>query len=135
MNAPCKDIAAILSSDVDLDLTLKKDLFYTRVPPAPDDCVTVIDNPGEDPMLQYTQSRSNYYYPAVSVWVRAKDYQVGYSRISCVLALLHGLAHTTVNEAYYSLIKAKNDPQLLHFDENGRAVFIVNFAIQRRAVI
>lgn len=134
MNATSKDIAEILDGDSSLGLTLGTDLFMYRMPATPDDLVVVRDNPGRAPMLQYSQSRSNYYYSSVTVWVRNTDYGSGYAVAQSILEYLHATGNVTINSTNYQLIRAEGDVQLLHFDENDRAVFITNYEVQRKSV-
>ncbi len=132
MNSSSKDIANMLANESSLDLTLGTSLFPYIMPEIPQNVVTVFDNPGEGPMLTLSKTESRYYYPSVSVWVRNIDYNTGYGIMLAILQFLHGTSKVVVNSTYYALITAKNDPQLLHYDEINRPIFIVNFEIQRR---
>lgn len=132
MNPPAQDIAKVINDGVGLSLTLGTDLFVARKPNSPDACVTVFDNPGSEPLLSYRKADSDYYRPSVSVWSRDVSYLDAYSKIFDILVLLHGTNHTIINGTFYTLIRAMNDIQLLHYDENDRPVMMVNFEVQRR---
>lgn len=132
MNPPAQDIAKLLSDDAGLGLTLGTDLFVGRIPPSPDSCVTVFDNAGSEPILFSKKVTNNYYRPSVSVWSRAVDYSSAYSRLFEIMGILHGTNHITINNTFYTLIRAMNDIQVLHWDENDRVVMLINFEIQRR---
>ncbi len=131
MNSASKDIVDILNGESSLGLTLLTDLFGNRMPNEPVDCVTVLDLPGGPPMLTLRKSSSSYYYSAVSVQVRNSDYAAGYALINSIFVFLHGLNGVDQGGTSYHLIKAMLDPQLLHYDENDRPVFVVNFEVQR----
>jgi len=131
MNPSSKDIAEIMEVST-LALTPGTDLFRFRMPPTPQDCVVVLDISGNEPMVQLSKDRSDYYYSAVSIQVRNIDYLTGYGIALDIFQFLHGTAHIIINDTYYSLIKAMADPQLLHYDGNDRAVFVINFEVQRR---
>ena len=137
MNATSKDIATMLAGESSLGLTLATDLFYKYLPAEKEnvvgsDIVTVLDNGGGEPMLQLLKSASDYYFPSVNVQVRNIDYDAGYDVIFAIYQWLHGTSQVVINSTYYALIKAISEPQLLHKDENGRHVFVVNFDIHRR---
>lgn len=132
MNTPSKDIATLLNSSGDLSLVLGTDLFYSKFPANPDDCVAVFDNPGGAPLLSFQKETSDYYYSSVSVRCRNVNYDLGYAQIFSILEYLHGLHNQTINATLYTLIKAENDPQVLGWDDNDRIIFFINFMTQRR---
>lgn len=133
MVSTAKDIVTILNGESSLGLTEATDLFYARMNDVmPQDSVVVIDTPGGPPQLTTQKNTSNYYYSGVSVQVRNSDYDTGYNLLFQILEFLHAQSQITVGTTYYALIKATNDPQLLHYDENDRPVFFVNFEVQRR---
>ena len=132
MNSTAKDITTILDGESVLGLTYTTDLFFSRMPSEPADCVVVYDTPGAPPQLTYQKSTSNYYYSGVSVSVRNTSYEGAYAQLFAIMEFLHAQSQITVGTTYYALIKAVNDPQLLEFDENDRVVMFVNFDVQRR---
>lgn len=132
MNPASKDITTLLQGESDLGLTFGTDLFFSRMPDSPDDCVAVFDNPGSPPMLTYQPLVNNYFYSSVTIWVRDVDYALGWTKLHGIINYLHGLGNLDVGTTHYSLIKALGDPMLLHWDENERAVLIVNFTMHRR---
>jgi hypothetical protein len=134
MNSPAKDIANMLDGDSGLGLTLLTDLFYSRMVSDPQNAVAVFDTGGANPMLQYNKARSQYYYPSINIQVRNVDYDAGHAVATAIRLFLHGERAITVGDTYYALIKSTNEPQLLHYDENDRAVFIINFDIQRKTI-
>lgn len=134
MNPASKDVVKILGAVTSLALTPKTDLFYGRLPTDNPDCVGVFDIPGDAPLLTLQQSTSDYYYAGVSIQVRNTSYDAGYTVIDAIKDYLHGLKGETVGTTLYTLFKATNDPQLLHYDDKNRPIFVVNFQAQRRAV-
>lgn len=134
MNPASKDIAELLDADTSLGLTSGTDLFHGRMPDQPDDCVAVLDNPGDPPMLTFDKATSNYYYSSVSVRVRSFDYDTGWGIMFNIMTYLHGLGqlNSVDNTSYYGVIKAMNDPQVLYWDKNDRAIFFINFEVQRK---
>lgn len=132
MNPASKDIATLLSQQSSLALTLATDLFFSRMPDQPDDCVAIMDNPGDPPLLAQTKLTKNYYYSSVSIWVRNTTYENGWDQIHNIVEFLHGHSDETIDGTFYALFRALNDPQVLMYDENERVIFIVNFEVQRR---
>ncbi len=132
MNPPQKDIAEILVDQGSLSLIMGTNLFHTRMPDSPVDLVCVFDNPGAAPLLSYDKATSNYYYSSVSVQVRNTSYASAYSQLFSIFEFLHGASNIVEDETLYMLIKALDDPRLLHFDENDNPVLLVNFEVQRR---
>lgn len=134
MNPASKDIAQLIADETSLGLTLATDLFFGRMPDQPDVCVAILDNPGDPPMLTYDKATSNYYYSSVSVRVRDNDYAAGWTKLFDIMTYLHGLGQldSVDGSAYYGVIKATNDPQVLYWDENDRVLFFINFDIQRK---
>ena len=132
MISAAQDITTLLDGDTSLGLTLGTDLFISRMPNQPDDCVVVYDNPGGAPMLTYKKATSNYYYSSVSVRIRNVTYSAGWTQMFDILEFLHASSQDVVGTTYYALIKAMNDPQVLHWDDNDRVLMFVNFEVQRR---
>lgn len=132
MNSPSEDIKDILEAESSLALTFSNDLFISREPISPANCVTIFDTQGGIPP-QLTFNRAEVYeYPSIQIRVRSKKYLTGWNLINGIKSLLHGRGHETWNGTYYSLITASSSPALLDYDESDRARFICNFNIQRR---
>lgn len=131
MNSAAIDIGTLLDGDASLGLTLGTDLFTGRMPDQPADCVVVYDIPGGAPMLTFKKTTSNYYYSSVSVRIRNTSYESGWSQMFDILAFLHASSEDVIGGTYYALIRAMNDPQVLHWDDNDRVLMFVNFEVQR----
>jgi hypothetical protein len=136
MNPPSKDIAELLEAESSLELTLATNLFYGRLPDTPDVCVSVLDNPGDPPMITLQKNTSAYFYSSVCVQIRDVDYTSGWEKAQAILTYLHALNHTNSidDTATYGVVKAMNDPQLLYWDKNDRVVFFINFETQRKPI-
>ena len=132
MNPTSKDIATIINAESSLAPVLGTDLYWSRMPPTPQDVTAVIDLSGEAGMLQLNKSRSDYYVTRVSVQCRAAVYETGYATALAIMKYLHGIHNMVIGDTYYSLIQAIEDPALLHYDHNDRPVFVTNYKIQRR---
>lgn len=133
MESTAKDIVTILDGESSLGLTSTTDLFYSRMTDGmPSEVIVVVDTPGGPPLLTLQKNTSDYYFTGVTVWARAVKYATAYNSLFAILEFLHAQSQITVGTTYYALIKAVNDPQLLHYDKNDRPVLFVNFEIQRR---
>lgn len=132
MNPTSKDIATLLSDQSSLGLTVGTDLFFSRMPDNPDDCVAIVDGPGNTPMLAQAKLANNYYYSAITIYARNTDYTLGWQALNQIIEFLHGHSNEVIDGTYYALIKALSDPQVLEYDANERIVLMVNFEVQRR---
>lgn len=101
------------------------DIFKGQLPASPDDCIALFEYAGEPQDL----TDANLEYPGLQVLVRNKSYPAGRQKIEQVRNTLHGLTETTINNVRYLLIQARQSPEALPRDENGRAIFVVNFRI------
>jgi len=101
------------------------DIFKGQLPVSPDNCIALFEYAGEPQDL----TDANLEYPGLQVLVRNKSYATGRQKIEQVRNVLHGLTETTINNVRYLLIQAKQSPEALPRDENGRAIFVVNFRV------
>lgn len=131
MNTPAVDIKDMLGGDSSLALTFSEDLFVAEEPMSPDNCVTVYDTPGGEAQVTLNKSHK-LMLPSIQVRVRNNDYRNGWDQIHDIRTFLDARVGETQNGTYYSLIKAKSEPELLSRDENGRFIFVINFEIHRR---
>ena len=132
MNAPSKDILDLLVANVTFSYTAATNIFYNRTPPSPSNCVVVTDLEGEQPLLQLSPDQGSYHIPAITVSVRNTNHNTAYVEASAIMGYLHGLKGVTQGGAFYVIITAMGEPHLLQYDDNDRAVVIVNYRIQRR---
>ena len=130
MNAPSKDIKAMLEADTSVDTTnypINRAIFDE----ANSNCSTIMDVPGGKPQL--TMDVAKYEFLSIQFRVKCSNYDAGWAFISSVVDSLHGRANEQYNGAYYSLITCLNGPGFLEC-ENQRTIFVANFNIQRREV-
>ena len=130
MNATSIDIVDMLISDSELALTSGVDLFIGNEPAKPRNVVTVFDTPSFPPY--FGLDTIGYEYPSVQIRVRNQKYNEGIELIESIKNLLHVRAQETWNGTLYSVIYCASGPALLEWDDNGNAVFICNFNVQRR---
>lgn len=135
MNAPSFDIRDMLvdqssSSELLEGLEFGVNLFIGKEHAQPNDCVTIFDAAGANPVL--TLSKDEYEYTSVQIRIRDAKYLKGWERSNKIAGLLQGRAHEVWNGCYYSLITIANGPFHLDWDENNRVRFIINVNIQRR---
>ncbi|MFA6336265.1 MAG: minor capsid protein [Bacteroidales bacterium] len=131
MNATSIDIKDILEAESNLGLLFGQNLFVAKQPALPNNTVVIFDTPGSPPMLTLTPGE-NYFYDAVQIRIRDKDYLTGYQLAYMIMTSLHGRAQETWNDTLYSVIYCSSGPALLEWDSNNRAVIVINFEVQRR---
>ena len=131
MNAVSVDVKDMLAAESALALTFATDLFISKEPTTPDDCVTVYDTPSFPPDLTLNKDE-RYYTSSVQVRIRNNSYLTGMDLARNIMELLHGRANETWNGALYTVITATGEPAPLPYDENDRAIIIINFNLQRR---
>ncbi len=132
MNPVTVDIKDMLEDESGLGLVFATNLFIGREPTTPDNCVTLYDPPGGRVGLTLDAKRERYLYNDLQVRVRNNSYVTGWEVAEEIMDYLHGWANEEYNGTYYAFIQCITPPELLEWDENNRAVFIVNFQIQRR---
>lgn len=116
---------ALLLDDIASYLeTIGSDIFKGYLPEQPDNCIALFEYAGEPPDLH-----SNVEYPGLQVLVRSKSYATGRQKIEKVKSILHGVAETMINGHRYLLISARQSPEALPRDENGRVIFVCNFRV------
>lgn len=101
------------------------DIFKGQLPATPDNAIALFEYAGEPQDL----TDANLEYPGLQVLVRNKSYSAGRQKIEQARSALHGLTEATINNVRYLLIQARQSPEALPRDENGRAIFVVNFRI------
>jgi len=130
MNPPSEDFKDMLAAESGISLTFGTDLFIGREPALPDNCVTIFDTMGSKPDL--TLDQLSLYNPSIQIRVRNLSYVTGWALIQSLADALHARAQETWNSTLYSVIYTASGPAMLHWDDNNRVVFIINFNIQRR---
>ena len=131
MNVLSQDIADMLEAESSLGLTFGTNLFIGREPATPNNTVTLFDTGGHRPDLNL-DSTEKYERPSLQIRVRNTSYTVGWDLLNDIKDSLHGRAHETWNDTYYSVIYCSSDIAFLDWDNNNRARFVLNFNVQRR---
>lgn len=132
MNSCSEDIKAIL--EFYLQDSSAFELFTISVgkeTETPNNLISLFDTVSMPPQLNYERTE-RYEYPSVQARVRANSYLEGWEQIDKIKDTLHGRAHETWNDTYYSLIFIESGPFLLDFDKSQRPRFILNIGVQRR---
>ena len=131
MNAPSIDIKDMLVA-ASLGLTFAVNLFIGNEPPKPNNCVTIFDTMGAAP--DTTLDRLSLYNPSIQIRVRNSSYEAGSALIESISQTLHARAQVQQGGTLYSAILVSGGPAMLHWDDNKRVIFIINFNIQRRSL-
>ena len=126
MNCPARDIVTILESSEFGIGTFAQDLFISREPTTPENCITIYDTGGFEPETGY-----DYNKPTVQVRVRNQGYETGWALINSIKAALHGSHGDVIGGARYIGIWAMSDIAHIGYDTNNRALFTINFRIHR----
>ena len=132
MNACSVDIRDMLVEESDLGLVFGTNLFISREPSSPSNCVTIYDAPGGGVDLTAQGSSERYYRNDVQVRVRNISYTEAWALSHVIMDRLHARAGETWNDVFYALITCIQPPFVLTWDENNRVIMVVNFKIQRR---
>ena len=133
MNPASEEIKDMLVDESYLGLTFGTDLFIGREPANPGDCVTIYDTPSFPPDLSLSND-GTYFYSSVQIRVRDGSYTQAMGMARNIMTSLHGRAQETWSGTLYTVIKATGEPALLAWDDNNRAIVIINFNLQRRSV-
>lgn len=132
MNASSVDIRYMLEDEEDLGLVFGGNLFVSREPASPANCVTIYDAPGGGVDLTAQGQSERYYRNDVQVRVRNVSYITAWALCHSIMDRLHARAGETWNDTFYALITCVQPPFVLTWDENNRVITVVNFKIQRR---
>jgi len=128
MNAPSKDIQAMLVADTAVDtdaFPIERGSLQEDAP----NCTGIFDVPSGAPQL--TMDRAAYEFPSIQIKVRCADYDTGWAYITSIKDSLHGRANEQWNGTLYTLVQCLNGPGAMG-KENQRTIFVVNFNLQRR---
>lgn len=98
---------------------LGENIFIGQKPPEMTNAIVLNQYGGSTPEVT-----SKVEYVNVQVMVFAERYADGYNLISDIFGLLH-----TNRTANSKLIKAKQSPAFIGFDENSNPIFVCNFEV------
>ena len=129
MTSLVEDIKDMLAQDITLGLVFATNLFISREPDKPENCVTIFSTPSFPPDLDI--SGESYFYSSFQIRVRGTNYASTETLAYKIFTSLHARAHETWNGVYYSVIQGE-EPVLLDWDDKNRVRLIINFETQRR---
>jgi hypothetical protein len=130
MNTVSIDVKDMLEA-AGLGLEYKKNLFIAKEPDNPDNCVTVFDTPSFPP--EYDIAGQSYYRSSCQIRIRNNGYTDGMTVARNILDSLHARVNLEAwNGTVYTVIEATGEPAQLAWDDNNRAIIIINFNFQRR---
>lgn len=130
MNSVALDIKDILAAESSLSLVSGSNLFVSSEPPEPDNCVTIYDTSGGLPDLSLKSEeydRANF-----QIRVRNNSYVEASNIIYNIRDILQGRYGDSLNGSRYTLIRVIIPPFHLMYDDNNRAILVINFEAQRR---
>lgn len=121
MNSPALDIANFL------ELEAVETLVYVNEEPAePNDCVTVYDTGGADPMVV-----DDVYSPTIQVRVRNLDSQLAYAKQYQIRDILVAVSNQIINSTDYVAMWLQGDIISIGRDENNRYILTSNYRLMR----
>lgn len=131
MNAASVDIKDWLEANSGLGLVFKENMFISREPTKPDNCITIYDTPGE-PARPDFEGDSSIYEDSIQIRIRNTSYVTGWELAEAIRDVLHPISNTEINEIIYLSIFHQNGPFVLEYDSNNRVIIILNFKISRK---
>jgi hypothetical protein len=123
MNSPALDIANFLEAE-----NIETLCYVNEEPASPNDCVTVYDTGGSDPMVV-----DDVYSPTIQVRVRNLDSQLAYSKQYEIRDLLVAAKNQIINSTDYVSMWLQGDIISIGRDENNRYILTSNYRLMRSA--
>ena len=141
MISPAAIIANYLKDE--LGYTLGSDLFVGKEPVSPDNCVTIYDTGGRDPLHTLCpDTTTNVWRPSIQVRVRNTSYPAAYKILDTIAKLLPTITaykitstdsgHTLADIINQVIVRTAIVP--LGQDENNRAILTQNFDLMLDSV-
>jgi len=121
MNSPAYDIAVFLEP-----LITEAIIFCNEEPAIPNDCVTIYDTGGSDPMVV-----DDVYSPTIQVRVRNLDSQAGYAKQYQIRDILVAAKNQIINSVDYVSMWQQGDIISIGRDENNRYILTSNYRLMR----
>jgi len=121
MNSPAYDIAVFLEP-----LISEAVVFVNEEPASPNDCVTVYDTGGSDPMVV-----DDVYSPTIQVRVRNLDSQAAYAKQYQIRDILVAAKNQIINSVDYVAMWQQGDIISIGRDENNRYILTSNYRLMR----
>lgn len=121
MNSPALDIATFLESE-----SVETTIYVNEEPAAPNDCVTIYDTGGADPMVV-----DDVYSPTIQVRVRNLDSQAAYAKQYQIRDILVVAQNQIINLTDYIAMWQQGDIISIGRDENNRYILTSNYRLMR----
>ncbi len=123
MNSPAFDIAVFLEP-----LISEAVVFVNEEPVSPNNCVTIYDTGGADPMVV-----DDVYSPTIQVRVRNLDSQSAYAKQYQIRDILVAAKNQIINAVDYVAMWQQGDIISIGRDENNRYILTSNYRLMRSA--
>lgn len=130
MNALAIDIKDMITDDSSLGYTFGTDLFISRMPNSPNNCITLYDISGASPDIGL--QKEIYYRDGVQFVVRNNSYVEAMAAAWDIIESLQGRAGEIWNDVYYALILTMMTPSILGYDQSNRIEIVFSLEAQRR---
>jgi len=124
MSTPANDLKDILENKG--VAVFKEDMHISKEPAKPNNVITLYDTGGYPPNPKFSQGQ-----PTVLIRVRNSSYVNGYDKCVEIKDALLGLPKQVINSTTYVGIWMESDIGFIEYDENGRAIWTMNFRISR----
>ncbi len=111
--------------------TLGTNMFYGRMPDAPDVCITIYEYEGQPPMENFGASAFSIDMPRIQIVTRAsrEDYPTARDKAVAIRALLAAMTEVTVGSTRILRVQSLGSVVPLGYDTNDRPKFAVNFQV------
>lgn len=139
-----EEIGVRLQQETSLGLQANVNLFFAQRPDDVDECVTLYEYSGPAPEYDISSSSPEWEMPHLQIVARSFDPRRARDQLRAaylVLAsvcrqgnawLLDNLDSTVARRTQYLRLTPLQQPFQIGYDENRRALWAVNFQIQRR---
>lgn len=121
MNSPAFDIASFLRTE-----SVETVIYVNEEPASPNNCVTVYDTGGADPMVVDT-----VYSPTIQVRVRNLSSPAAYAKQYQIRDILVAGKNEIINSTDYVAVWLQGDIISIGRDENNRFILTSNYRIMR----
>lgn len=107
-------------------------LFRGSMPDVPDDCVTLYEYPGAQPV--YSKSGIEANRPRIQIVSRSKSYTAAMAKALLIYGLLGSVKGAVLNSSVYDRIRALQEPfDPGGKDDSGRTRITCNYQVRKSA--
>jgi hypothetical protein len=104
-------------------------IYVSKEPTAPNDTITLYDTVGFNP-----DPDNGVYNPSMQIRIRGNSYPVIYAKAEAILAELIVPAGVVIGTTNYLGWWQQGSIELIGYDDNDRAIMVLNFNITRQEV-